>query len=177
MLKIDIPEEEYYDESTKRFVTARAETIIFEHSLFSISEWESKWKKPFLSDAPKTREELNDYMRCMTLNKDSVSESVYSRLSSENVQKIVSYMNDSMTATTVKHDGGRSRRIVTAEVIYSWMVALQIPFECQYWHLNRLMMFIDVCNEEQKPPKKMSKAQTMRQNSALNKARLAGKRH
>lgn len=177
MLKIDIAQAEYYDESTKRFVYSQAETILLEHSLTSVSEWESKWKKPFLTDQQKTTEELIDYIRCMTLNKDNVSEDAYLHLTTENISDIVSYMNDAMTATTVKHDGPRSRRIITSEVIYSWMVALQIPFECQFWHLNKLMMLIDVCNEEQKPPKKMSKAQTARQNSALNKARLAGKRH
>lgn len=176
MLKIIIKPEEYYNEKTNIFEYTSGGYLLLEHSLSSLSEWESKWKKPFMSNSAKTRDELIDYIRCMTLNRNEVSYDIYDFLKTGHIEQISKYMEDSMTATTVKNNGPPSRKIVTAEVIYSWMVALNIPFECQNWHLNRLLMLIRVCNESQKPPKKMSKAETMRQNTALNKARKA-KRH
>lgn len=176
MLKITIKPEEYYNEKTNIFEYTSGGRLILEHSLSSLSEWESKWKKPFMSKVPKTKDELIDYIRCMTLNKEDVDKHIYHFLTTEHIEKISKYMEDTMTATTVKENASSSRKIVTAEVIYSWMVSLNIPFECQNWHLNKLLMLIKVCNENQKPPKKMSKAETMRQNTALNKARRA-KRH
>lgn len=176
MLEVIILPEEYYDERRSMFRRSDGGVLLLEHSLASLSEWESKWKKPFMSNSAKTRDELIDYIRCMTVNRDNVSYNLYDFLKTEHIEKISKYMEDSMTATTVKNNGPPSRKIVTAEVIYSWMVALNIPFECQNWHLNKLLMLIRVCNESQKPPKKMGKAETMRQNTALNRARKA-KRH
>lgn len=172
MLKITVPAEEYYNEATGEFLYSEEETLILEHSLSAISEWESKWKKPFISDKEKTQEELYDYIRCMTLNKNELSSNVYSNLTYQNIKDITDYMADSMTATTVKHEGPPNHRVTTSELIYAWMAILRIPFECDKWHLNRLLMLIDVCNEEQKPPKKMTQSQTMKQNRALNRARL-----
>ena len=172
MLKIIVPSEEYYNESTGEFIYSKEETILLEHSLLSVSKWESKWKKPFISDKEKTKEELCDYIECMTLNRDELTDDVYSHLTYQNIKDITDYMADSMTATTVKHEGPSGHRVTTSELIYAWMAILHIPFECEKWHLNRLLMLIDVCNEEQKPPKKMSQAQTMKQNRALNRARL-----
>lgn len=176
MLEIVIPEEEYYNEKTSTFERVSGGRLILEHSLSSLYEWESKWKKPFMSEKPKTSDELIDYIKIMTLNRDDVDDTIYRFLTTENINQISNYMKDSMTATTVKNNEIPSRKIVTAEVIYSWMVSLNIPFECQKWHLNRLLMLIRVCNETQKPPKKMSKAEVMRQNTALNKARKARRR-
>ena len=123
-------------------------TILLEHSLVSLAKWESHWKKPFLSKDQKTRAETIDYIRCMTLTAN-VNREFYNTLTQENINAVNAYINDSMTATTF-YDGGKtkspSREIITAELIYYWMVSLQIPFECQNWHLNRLLTLIRVCN-------------------------------
>ena len=171
MLTIVIPETEEYDPCTGTFIIRKKEVLSLEHSLVSLSKWESKWKKPFLSEENKTPEESLDYVRCMTIN--SVDPSIYRRLSTSAIQRINEYIGDPMTATTIKEDPNqrKSREVVTSEIIYYWMVALQIPFECQKWHLNRLLMLIRVCNIKNTPPKKMSKGDIYRQNSALNAAR------
>ena len=171
MLNIVVPETEEYDPITETFTVRKKETLSLEHSLVSLSKWESKWKKPFLTEDNKTQEEAMDYIRCMTIN--SVDPSVYRRLTPAMIQKINDYIGDPMTATTIREDPNQKRghEIVTSELIYYWMVALQIPFECQKWHLNRLIMLIRVCNIKNAPPKKMSKGEIYRQNSALNAAR------
>lgn len=176
MLRVIIPGEEYFNEKANTFEYSAGGFLILEHSLSSLYDWESKWKKPFMSRTPKNKDELVDYIKCMTLNKSDVDDKLYQFLTTENIRQISEYMEDSMTATTIKESGPPSRKIITAEVIYSWMTAFSIPFECQYWHLNRLLTLIRVCNESQKPPKKMSNADVMRQNTALNRARKA-KRH
>lgn len=172
MLTIVIPETEEFDPITSTFTVHKREVLNLEHSLVSLSKWESKWKKPFLTDKEKTPEETIDYIRCMTIN-NNVDPSVYGRLSMSAVQQINDYISDPMTATTFSEDKNKkkNREVVTAELIYYWMVALQIPFECQKWHLNRLITLIRVCNIKNEPPKKMSKADIYRQNAALNAAR------
>lgn len=172
MLTIVIPETEEFDPITSTFTVHKREVLNLEHSLVSLSKWESKWKKPFLTDKEKTPEETIDYVRCMTVN-NNVDPSVYGRLSMSAVQQINDYISDPMTATTFSEDKNqkKNREVVTAELIYYWMVALQIPFECQKWHLNRLITLIRVCNIKNEPPKKMSKADIYRQNAALNAAR------
>lgn len=172
MLQIKIPGIDGWDERTEQFVTLPDTTIVLEHSLISISKWESKWHIPFLGKDDKTPEQINDYIKCMTIT-PNVKDEVYDRITREQVETIMAYINDSMTATTISQRGGRraSREIVTSELIYYWMVALQIPFECQKWHINRLMMLIQICNVKNEPDKKMSKRSAMQQNAALNAAR------
>ena len=173
MLRLIVPlSVEGWDEEKEEFVQAKEQVLQLEHSLVSISKWESKWCKPFLSADSKTDEEVLDYIRCMTLTED-VDPEVYKHLTRENVEQINSYINAPMTATTFtdeKRKGG-SREIVTSEVIYYWMTALQIPPEYQSWHLNRLMTLIRVCNIKNAPPKKMGKRDIMSQNARLNAAR------
>lgn len=173
MLMIVVPGVEGWDEAKEEFVTAKPPvTLQLEHSLISLSKWESKWEKPFLSKDRKTREETLDYIRCMNLNPGTPID-VYQRLSSANLKAINQYIDASCTATTI-HESGHSAKSsegITSELIYYWMVALNIPFECQKWHLNRLLTLIRVCNIKNQPPKKQSKRTTMRQNSALNAAR------
>lgn len=172
MLSLTIPERELYDEANDRFVYTKETTIQLEHSLVSLAKWEAKWKKPFLQQDGLTGEELKDYIRCMTITKN-VDPMIYDVLTNENYEAIRSYIDDSMTATWFREDKNakRSRKVVTAELIYYWMVALQIPIEFQKWHLNRLITLIRVCNEKNKPPKKMSKRDGARQQHALNAAR------
>lgn len=171
MLKITIPSIELFNEITDEFIYFDEETIELEHSLVSISKWESKWHKPFLSDKNKTSEEVLDYVSCMSTT-GPIKRDLLQRLSNDNFLQINDYINDSMTATTFNERGNKgSREIITSELVYYWMVALNIPFECQYWHLNRLLTLIKVCNIKNSPEKKMSKEEVMRRNRELNKAR------
>ena len=171
MLKIIVPGIEYYDEKENMFIYYKDQVLQLEHSLVSISIWEAKWHKPFLSDKDKSPEEILDYVRCMTITQN-VGPDIYSRLTEKNLMDINSYIENSMTATTFsndKHSGGRE--IITSEIIYYWMISFNIPFECQKWHLNRLLTLIKVCNIKNNPPKKMSKTEILNRNKALNAAR------
>lgn len=173
MLEIVIPATEYWDEQKEEFVNTKEQTLQLEHSLLSLSKWEMKWNVPFLSKADKTPEQTIDYIKCMTLTQN-VSPDVYTRLTKENIIQINDYIAAPMTATTFsdeKKKGKSSSEQVTAELIYYWMVALQIPFECQKWHLNRLLTLVRVCDIKNQPPKKMSKRDVMSRNAALNAAR------
>lgn len=171
MLKITIPSVDLYDEEREEFINSKEQSLQLEHSLVSISKWESKWKKPFLSKGEKTIEETIDYVRCMctTQNIDPLT---YKMLTNENLLQVRNYIEDEMTATTFSNDNKTiNREIITAEIIYYWMIALNIPFECQKWHLNKLLTLINVCNIKNSPPKKMSKKDLARRNSSLNEAR------
>ena len=173
MLQITIPvSPEGWDEEKCEFVEPQSVTLELEHSLVSLSKWESKWCKAFLSKNEKTSEEILDYIKCMTLTPD-VDPDVYNHLTRDNMLQVNKYIEAPMTATYFPEDksGKTSREIVTSELVYYWLIALQIPWECQYWHLNRLMTLIRVCNVKNAPPKKMSKRDIMSRNAALNAAR------
>ena len=173
MLTIKIPATEAFDESTGEFINTKEQELQLEHSLISISKWESKWCKPFLSKQDKTAEEIVDYVKCMTLNKN-VSDEVYNCLTQENINAINEYIGAPMTATYFSNTerGKKNNEQITSELVYYWMIALQIPFEpCQKWHINRLLTLIRVCNIKNQPPKKMSKREIMSRNTALNTAR------
>ena len=172
MLIITVPAFEMWDEKNEKFVNIKECTLQLEHSLISLSKWESKWCKPFLFTKEKTEEETLDYVRCMTLT-SRVSPEVYYGLTSENIKAINRYIEAPMTATCFGADrnGRGNREIVTSELIYYWMIALNIPFECQKWHLNRLLTLIRVCNIKNQPAKKMSRREIMSRNAALNAAR------
>lgn len=173
MLRITIPAAELFDESTESFIYKKEQTLVLEHSLVSLSKWESKWNKTFLTKEDKTTEEVIDYVRCMTVTQN-VDQEVYFRLSSQNIDDINAYIDAPMTATVINRQnrkGGFNREKVTSELIYYWMIALNIPFECQKWHLNRLLTLIEVCEIKSQPPKKMSTREIAARNSALNEAR------
>lgn len=173
MLQITIPSVEIYDEAANEFLYTKSQTITLEHSLVSISKWEAKWGKSFLSSKDKTPEENLDYIRCMTLTQN-VDPDLYKCMSAENLEDIRQYIESPMSATWfAKSNQPPSRRIITSEIIYSWMVRYRIPFEAQKWHLNRLMTLIRLCNLDAQPPKKMSKAEIMSRNHALNASRRA----
>lgn len=174
MLYITVPEGEYYDERTGEFVTIKSQKLSLEHSLVSISKWESKWCKAFLGKEEKTAEQTIDYIKCMTLTQN-VDERVYNNLSAENVKKITDYISAPMTATWFSNDQNhaRSNEVITSELIYYWMIALNIPVEFQKWHLNRLLTLIRVCEIKNQPPKKMGKRSLMTRNAALNAQRRA----
>lgn len=171
MLKITIPSIEQYDEIKNEFLTTKEQVLKLEHSLVSISKWESNWCKPFMTKKEKTIEESIDYIRCMTLTQN-VDPNIYNVIPQDVILQVSKYIDAPMTAITFpKENGAINREIITSEIIYYWMIALNIPFECQKWHLNRLLTLINVCNIKNKPPKKMSRKEIMSRNSALNAAR------
>ena len=172
MLQITIPSIELWDESKEEYVYMKERTLQLEHSLVSLSKWESKWCKSFISNKNITEEETMDYIRCMTLTQN-VPKEVYDYMPDSIIEQITAYINKHMTAKYFsKIDNSKSsREPITSELIYYWMIALNIPFECQKWHLNRLLTLIRVCTIKNTPPKKMSKRAVMSRNSALNAAR------
>lgn len=174
MITITIPDTELYDERTDSFLMVKGCTLQLEHSLISISKWESTWCKPFLGHEDKTAEQTMDYVRCMTINQH-VDPLVYKAIPNSELIRIREYINAPMTATWFNDREGRapSRKIITSELVYYWMIAQNIPFECEKWHFNRLMTLIRVCSEKNKPPKKMGKKQGAAYQRSLNAQRRA----
>lgn len=173
MLQITVPAVELWDEKKEEFVTGlKKQELLLEHSLISLSKWESKWCKPFLSKEEKTLEETIDYIKCMTITKN-VDQEIYERLTYSNIEAINRYIDAPMTATVFSNNkvqAGR-REQITSELIYYWMISLNIPMECQKWHLNRLLTLIRVCNIKNTPPKKTNKRDIINQYASLNAAR------
>lgn len=176
MLKIDIIGGEMFDESSNRFITVAPTTITLEHSLIAISKWESKYHVPFLEEKEKTDEEILYYIQCMTITQN-VDPNVYKSMPSWQIEEIMDYIKDPMTATWFGDEGKKQNKvkekIVTSELIYYWMIALQIPSEYEKWHINRLLTLIRVCNNENSEDKKKNKKEILQGNDALNAARRA----
>ncbi len=173
---ITIPQTDLFDEANSRIITVKETELVLEHSLLSISKWEAKWKKPFLVEhALDSDEKVIDYIRCMTITPQKPDPNVYLCLTENHIKEIVDYINDPMTATWFKEDNNKkkiNREILTSEVIYWQMIALQIPIEFQKWHLNRLTTLIRVCNAKNNP-EKMSKKDLAAENARINAQRLA----
>lgn len=172
MFRLVIPGAEWWDEMNDEFVYTKPQTLQLEHSLVSISKWESKWEKPFLDEEMKRREETLDYIRCMTMTQN-VDPNVYLNITDELIEKIDEYINAKMTATTFAGGSGKPGRgqKITSELIYYWMIAYQVPMECQKWHLNRLLTLIRICEIKNSKPKKMSSKEVSAQYAAINEAR------
>lgn len=172
MLTITVLGAELFDEEKQEFDKTEDVTIELEHSLAALQRWESKWEIPFLGNNEKTTEQVLGYVEAMCLT-PNVPPEVFTRLSDENMTSINEYLEAKMTATWFNDDSNpsKSREIITAELIYYWMTQLNIPFECENWHLNRLFTLIKVANLKQSKPKKMSKAEVMARNRALNEQR------
>lgn len=181
MLKLEIPAaEDEWNEETEEFVSRRGYTFNVEHSLISISKWESKWHVPFLS-TQKTYEQTIDYIRCMTLT-PGIPDEVYLQLPDSEVDRVNAYIGDPYSATTFNEDvlkenegkgAFRQDSTVTSELIYYWMFGQQIPKECEQWHINRLINLLRIFEIKSRKPKKMSRAEIMARNAALNKQRRA----
>ena len=173
--EIEVPATKLFDEETSIVTNVPATKLRLVHSLVSISKWEAKYKKPFISDKPehaKTKEETMDYIKMMTLTQN-VDPNVYLALTPKNIQDIADYIDDPMTASFVYDDGKKKgpKEQITSELIYWWMTSLQIPWEAQKWHLNRLMMLIKIGSVKSQPEEKKSKSEILARNRALNEAR------
>lgn len=178
MLKIDILGGEMYDETSQSFITIKPTTIALEHSLIAISKWESKYHIPFLTEEEKTKEQLQYYFECMTIT-PNVDPNIYKTMPSWQVEEIMDYIKDPMTATWfgdsgTKGKGTNKSTVITSELIYYWMIVQQVPAEYEKWHINRLLTLIQVCNVKNAPnDKKMSKNEILQNNDAINAARRA----
>ena len=172
MLRLMIPSTELWDRNKREFITTKEQALQLEHSLVSLSKWESKWCKPFLTKDKKSVEETIDYIRCMTLTQN-VDPHVYNAITNEHIEQVNKYIEAPMTATWFAEEKNSkpNKEQITSELIYYWMIALNIPFECQKWHLNRLLTLVRVCNVKNQPPKKMSKKDLISRNSKLNAER------
>lgn len=170
MLEITVKTEESFDEATAKFVKTKPFKVCLEHSLVSVSKWESIWEKAFLGEEDKTREETLSYVRLMILN-DELPPEVFEELIKTHLDEIRSYVSAPMTATKLASNPNapRSRETTTAELIYYWMISLNVPIEFQHWHLNRLITLVRVISLKNTPQKRMS----MRERRELNRARLA----
>lgn len=175
MLKLTVPPIELFDERTYEFTSTKPMTLQLEHSLVSLSKWESKWCKAFLKDKQKTSEELCDYIRCMTITQN-VDPMIFTVLPASIIDKVTKYIEEPMTAVKFPKEKNAvtNREVITSEVIYYWMISYGIPFECQKWHLNRLLALINVCGIKSNPPKgKKVSPKDYAARRALNAARCA----
>ena len=161
-----------WDEAREMFITTKEKTLTLEHSLVSISKWEAALGIPFLAKTNKTRDELIEYIKCMTLTQN-VDPEIYGCITNEHISQILKYIDAPMTATRINSpaQSKASRKIITSEEIYYLMITYGIPIEFQKWHLNRLFTLIRVCEIKNKKPRKMSRAEIYKHNTALNEAR------
>lgn len=175
MLTLIIEKQEFFDEETQEFYEVPETVLQLEHSLVSLSKWESKFKKPFLNDSEKTNEELLAYVGHMIVS-DFFDYRVLLSLNNSHMEAINEYINSPESATTFGEMPKTQKRrgeVITSELIYYWLVAFNIPFECETWHLNRLFALIRICNIKNSPPKKMSRHEIASRNRELNAARRA----
>lgn len=172
MLTLHVEKIELFNPITSEVSYTEEKDVQMEHSLVSLQMWEAKYHTSFLNKKEKTQAEMLDYIRCMVIGDIDDITLNYICSSKNYIKEITDYINDPMTATTISENGNkRSREIITAEIIYYWMTELNIPQEYRFWHLNQLMMLIQVCAIKRQPPKKMSRSEAARSNHALNKAR------
>lgn len=147
MITITVPEQELFDEATGDFINIPKTELHLEHSLISLSRWESKWKKVFLSTEDHTKEEIMDYIYCMSTDKN-LNPAVLPYIDPKSYQKIIDYIADPNTATKIydrRPNRGGKKEIMTSEIIYYYMIYYGIPISCEKWHLNRLLTLIRIC--------------------------------
>jgi hypothetical protein len=174
MLTITVPATEFFDETNQEFIIIEEVVLELEHSLVSLSKWESKYEKPFLGSEQKTTKEVYGYVQAMIMT-PNVPDDVLKGLTQENLTQVNEYINAKMSATWFSEVPGapKSNEIITSELIYYWMTVFNIPFECENWHLNRLFTLIKVCNTKNAKPKKMSRSELAARNRDLNAQRRA----
>ena len=170
-MDVVIPRSEYWDAEREEFIYTKGQVIKIEHSLLSISKWESKWKKPFLDpNHTLTEEEMLSYIQCMTITQN-VDKIAYRFIPNSEMRKIVDYIQDNLTAHKLIEKKGGAKKAIESERIYFWMSAYGIPFSCEKWHLSRLFALLDIAAEENKPKKNMTISDIYRENAKLNAAR------
>lgn len=174
MLRITITGEEFFDEEEQTFTSVGDVVIDLEHSLVSLSKWESKFQKPFLSPGEKSSEEILEYIKAMILTPD-VTPDILDRFSKEEFDLINDYIESKESATSfgMMPKSNARGEVITSELIYYWLVAFNIPFECEHWHLNRLLALIRICNIKNSKPRRMSKHEVAQRNRELNAQRKA----
>jgi hypothetical protein len=175
MLTIVVSGEEMFDNEKSKFVRTMDDQVLeLEHSLVSLSKWESKYEKPFLAAGEKTPDQILSYIHFMVIS-PGVSPEILSHLDQENLHQINAYIESKQSATTfgIMPDRKGRGETVTSELIYYWMTAFEIPWEAQHWHLNRLFSLIRICNVKQQKPKKMSRSEIAARNRELNAQRRA----
>lgn len=177
MYRLVLPSSEYFDSVNNEFITVPGKTYKLEHSLISVSKWEAKYHRPFLSPTkgPNTRQEVLDYISCMSISEE-IDPMILRSMSNAKVQEVMEYINNPMTATTFNEKNSNRRKaasntFMTSEVIYWQMASFGIPYECEKWHLNRLLTLIRVCDEKGQPAKKMSQNDILRQYAGVNAKR------
>ena len=176
MLTIIVPGREAFDDKKQEFYKIeKDEELQLEHSLLSLSKWEAIWHKPYLDTEDKTVEETMSYIKCMIVNGKKIDDSIFERFTAQNLKDIKDYIKDPMTATWITDKGQKSHTSekTTSELIYYWMITFGIPFECEKWHLGRLMTLIRVCNAKQEKPQAMKPNDILRQHAAINAKRKA----
>lgn len=169
MLRITVTLAEEFDDDKQEFRKKETFDLELEHSLVSLSKWEQKYEKPFVS-SQKTTEETLDYIRMMILTPD-VPPDVLSKLSKENFEQVQDYISAKMTATYFNDRAPqqRSRELLTAELIYYWMFSFNIPIECENWHLNRLLTLIRIFNVKNQPAKKTNRKELLKHQAEINR--------
>lgn len=171
MLDIYIDDIDLYDEQNEKFIHINSQHIYLEHSLVSISKWESIWKIPFINKKEKTKEQILSYIKCMLLTKN-IGDYIYQVLNNEQLITIMDYINDSMTATSINETMNDSKsEVITSEIIYYWIIKFNIPICSQHWHLNRLLTLIRVCGIKESPDKKIPTNEILNKNRELNELR------
>jgi hypothetical protein len=170
VLRITVVVTETFDEETSEFAPDETFDLTLEHSLFSLSKWESQFEKPFLSKEDKTREEMISYVKIMTTTPE-VPEGIFAAVSQANIDEISAYVDSKQSAARFAEKKQPNNQIITAEDIYYWMIAFQIPFECQHWHLNRLLALVRTVQNKQAPPDKLSKSERLAKQRELNDQR------
>ena len=173
MLSFSLPETRLFNEITEEFLVYKPITVRLEHSLISISKWESKWHKSYLSAASFTKAEFVDYIRCMQIDSSVEIPALEQRITAKDIATITAYIKNPMTATTFSkmNSGNTKKIIITSELVYYWMVSYGIPFECEKWHVNRLLTLIEICGIKQSGPQKTNKMEAARLRAAANSAR------
>lgn len=177
MLVLNVTGIELYNDKTEQFETTPDFTVTLEHSLVSLSKWESKHEKPFLGKDEKTLDETLDYIESMLVSSPAfLPQGWVHRFSEEDLETIHNYIDAKRSATWFSDLNQRPENngeVITSELVYYWLIAFQIPFECETWHLSRLFTLIRICSAKNSKPKKMTRSEIAARNRELNAKRKA----
>lgn len=150
----------------------------FEHSLVSLSKWEGKWQKPFFAwrqEDTKTQDEMVSYFEEMLVYPEDAVEQI-EKLSPQQQVELVEYINENRTATVIREVQQKPgpKENVTSELIYYWMIAFNIDWAAENWHLSRLMTLVKICGVKQSKPEKQD-VKSMRDLNAQRRRQMGTK--